>query len=101
MWRNRMTRWVALLLAATTLGGLGVPLTASLAQAAGTSPFAGIAPGSAWKPVLYGAALVDGAITAGTPLRDAPIADYDEATGVHWKPRSGDRFRGVALAPQM
>ncbi len=55
-------------------------------------------PGSAWKPVLYGAALVDGAITAGTPLRDAPIADYDEATGVHWKPRSGDRFRGVALA---
>jgi penicillin-binding protein 1A len=55
-------------------------------------------PGSAWKPVLYGAALADGAITAGTPLRDAPIAEYDEVTGVHWKPRSGNRFRGVALA---
>ncbi len=55
-------------------------------------------PGSAWKPVLYAAALIDGAITAGTPLRDAPIADYDEVTGVHWKPRSGNHFRGVALA---
>ena len=54
-------------------------------------------PGSAWKPILYGAALLDGSITAGTPLRDAPIADYDEVTGVHWKPRSGNRFRGVAL----
>ncbi|HVV84861.1 MAG TPA: transglycosylase domain-containing protein [Kofleriaceae bacterium] len=55
-------------------------------------------PGSAWKPVLYAAALLDGAITAGTPLRDAPIAEYDDATGVHWRPRSGSHFRGVALA---
>ncbi len=55
-------------------------------------------PGSAWKPVLYGAALAMGAITPGTPLRDAPIAEYDEATNVHWKPRSGKTFRGVALA---
>ena len=30
-------------------------------------------------------------------LRDAPIADYDEATGVHWKPKSGNKFRGVVL----
>ena len=45
MWRNRMTRWVVLLLAATTLGGLGVPLTASLAQAADNP-----APRPAWNP---------------------------------------------------
>jgi penicillin-binding protein 1A len=55
-------------------------------------------PGSAWKPIVYAAALERGAITAGTPLRDAPIAEYDEATAVHWKPRSGHGFRGVALA---
>jgi penicillin-binding protein 1A len=55
-------------------------------------------PGSAWKPLVYGAALAAGAITPGTALRDAPIAAYDEATGTHWKPRSGNRFRGVVLA---
>ncbi len=55
-------------------------------------------PGSAWKPILYGAALEAGAITPGTPLRDAPIADYDEVNNVTWKPKSGNRFRGVVLA---
>ena len=55
-------------------------------------------PGSAWKPMVYGAALETGAITPGSALRDAPIADYDEATGVHWKPKSGTKFRGVVLA---
>jgi len=55
-------------------------------------------PGSAWKPMVYGAALAAGAITPGTALRDAPIAEYDEATATHWKPRSGNRFRGVVLA---
>ncbi|HET7501812.1 MAG TPA: transglycosylase domain-containing protein [Kofleriaceae bacterium] len=55
-------------------------------------------PGSAWKPIVYGAALADGAITPGTALRDAPISEYDEATATHWKPRSGNRFRGVVLA---
>lgn len=55
-------------------------------------------PGSAWKPIVYGAALEAGAITPGTALRDAPIAAYDEATDVHWKPRSGSHFRGLVLA---
>jgi penicillin-binding protein 1A len=55
-------------------------------------------PGSAWKPIVYGAALAAGAITPGSALRDAPIAEYDEATGTHWKPRSGNRFRGIVLA---
>ncbi len=55
-------------------------------------------PGSAWKPFVYGAALEQGAITPGTALRDAPIAEYDEATNTHWKPKSGNRFRGVVLA---
>jgi penicillin-binding protein 1A len=55
-------------------------------------------PGSAFKPFVYGAALASGAITPGTALRDAPISEYDEATGVHWKPRSGEKFRGVVLA---
>src|SRR5262249_21013874 len=55
-------------------------------------------PGSAWKPLVYGAALESGAITPGTALRDAPIAEYAEATTVHWKPKSSGRFRGIVLA---
>jgi penicillin-binding protein 1A len=55
-------------------------------------------PGSAWKALVYGAALESGAITPGTALRDAPIAEYDDVTNTHWKPKSGDRFRGIVLA---
>ncbi|MBV8761960.1 MAG: transglycosylase domain-containing protein [Deltaproteobacteria bacterium] len=55
-------------------------------------------PGSAFKPLVYGAALDAGAITPGTALRDAPISEYDEVTNVHWKPKSGGHFRGVVLA---
>jgi penicillin-binding protein 1A len=54
-------------------------------------------PGSAWKPLVYGAGLASSAITPGTPLRDAPVSEYDEATNVHWKPKSGTKFRGVVL----
>jgi penicillin-binding protein 1A len=55
-------------------------------------------PGSAWKPMVYGAALAAGAITPGTALRDAPISEYDEVTNTQWKPKSGNRFRGIVLA---
>ncbi|HTR49126.1 MAG TPA: transglycosylase domain-containing protein, partial [Kofleriaceae bacterium] len=55
-------------------------------------------PGSAWKPMVYGAALDAAAITPGTALRDAPIAEYDEATNTAWKPKSGGKFRGLVLS---
>jgi len=56
-------------------------------------------PGSAFKPILYAAGIVGDTITPGTPLRDAPIAEYDERLDVHWKPHnSGRQFQGVALA---
>lgn len=58
-------------------------------------------PGSAFKPILYAAAIEADAITPGTALRDAPIAEYDEALDVHWKPtNSGRSFRGVVLAQE-
>jgi penicillin-binding protein 1A len=55
-------------------------------------------PGSAFKPIVYAAAIERDAITPGTPLRDAPIAVYDLENETFWKPRSSRTFRGVALA---
>ena len=55
-------------------------------------------PGSVWKPVIYAAGLERRTLTAATALRDAPIAEYDEATAEHWRPRSGASYRGVAIA---
>lgn len=56
-------------------------------------------PGSTFKPIVYAAAIEKNAITPGTPLRDAPVTEYDEDRDVFWKPHnSGHAFRGVALA---
>ncbi|HEY1546282.1 MAG TPA: transglycosylase domain-containing protein, partial [Kofleriaceae bacterium] len=55
-------------------------------------------PGSAWKPIVYGAALDAAAITPGTVLRDAPISDYDDTTRTSWKPKSSGHFSGIVLA---
>ncbi len=55
-------------------------------------------PGSAWKPLVYGAALDKAAITPGTVLRDAPIAEYDDVTRTSWKPKSNGHFSGIVLA---
>jgi penicillin-binding protein 1A len=55
-------------------------------------------PGSVWKAIVYGAALEAAAITPGTPLLDAPVTEYNESQNKFWKPKSGDRFRGVVLA---
>jgi len=43
-------------------------------------------PGSAFKPIVYSAAIEEKGFTASTILLDAPLVTDDESTGKRWKP---------------
>ncbi len=43
-------------------------------------------PGSAFKPIIYSAAIEERGFTASTTLLDAPLVTDDESTGKRWKP---------------
>src|SRR5258708_18239344 len=45
-------------------------------------------PGSAFKPVVYSAAIEQRNFTASTILIDAPLVTDDDATGKRWKPEN-------------
>ncbi|HEX4385854.1 MAG TPA: transglycosylase domain-containing protein, partial [Myxococcales bacterium] len=45
-------------------------------------------PGSAFKPVIYSAAIEQRSFTASTILLDAPIVTDDDSTGKRWKPEN-------------
>ena len=52
-------------------------------------------PGSAFKPVIYSAAIEQRSFTASTILLDAPIVTDDDSTGKRWKPQNyEEEFRG-------
>src|SRR6266481_5228172 len=52
-------------------------------------------PGSAFKPVIYSAAIQERGFTASTVLLDAPMVTDDESTGKRWKPQNyEEEFRG-------
>src|SRR2546427_13183505 len=45
-------------------------------------------PGSAFKPIIYSAAIEQQGFTASTILLDAPIVTDDDSTGRRWKPQN-------------
>src|SRR5712664_480542 len=52
-------------------------------------------PGSAFKPVIYSAAIEQRGFTASTILLDAPMVTDDESTGKRWKPQNyEEEFKG-------
>src|SRR5262249_16032076 len=52
-------------------------------------------PGSAFKPIIYSAAIEQRGFTASTILLDAPIVTDDDTTGRRWKPQNyEEEFRG-------
>ncbi len=52
-------------------------------------------PGSAFKPIIYSAAIEQRGFTASTILLDAPIVQDDESNGKRWKPGNyEDEFKG-------
>lgn len=52
-------------------------------------------PGSAFKPIIYSAAIEQRGFTASTILTDAPIITDDESTGKRWKPNNFEEtFQG-------
>src|SRR5467141_3223643 len=58
-------------------------------------------PGSAFKPVIYSAAIEQRGFTASTVLLDAPIVTDDDSTGRRWKPQNyEEEFRGEVAVRQ-
>src|SRR6266403_2039668 len=52
-------------------------------------------PGSAFKPIIYSAAIEQRGFTASTILLDAPIVAADDSTGRRWKPQNyEEEFKG-------
>src|SRR5258708_37432276 len=52
-------------------------------------------PGSAFKPIVYSAAIEQRGFTASTILLDAPMVTDDESTGKRWKPQNyEEEFKG-------
>src|SRR5467141_3338974 len=52
-------------------------------------------PGSAFKPIIYSAAIAQRSFTASTILLAAPMVTDDESTGKRWKPNNYDEaFQG-------
>ena len=56
-------------------------------------------PGSAFKPLIYSAAIEQRGLTASTILLDAPLVTDDESTGKRWKPQDyEEEFKGEVTA---